>query len=88
MKINHPIFDNHWISVFKKGEEVNVNKIRGEISNLGINSDTQRAGIRQCLGNGIPSDIRKPSFESWMAAIKIEIHILKFKSNPTGMIRR
>ena len=64
-----------------------INKIKGEISKLGINSDTQRAGLRQYLGSSFPTNTSKPSFESCMTAIRTEFNLVEFKSHPTSNIR-
>ena len=84
--MHHPSFENQWISVFKWGDNPNISRIKDEINSLKINSDTQRVGLRQCLGNGILLDIRQPSYESSMGAFRTEIHIVKFKSHHTGVI--
>ena len=73
--------------MFKWGDNPNISKIKYEINRLRINSDKQREGLRQCLGNGIPLDIRKPSYKSCMAALRTEIHIVRLKLYPTGAIR-
>ena len=39
------------------------------------------------LANTIPSDIKRLSYEFCMAAIRIEIHLVKFNSHPTGTVR-
>ena len=36
--------------------------------------------------NSIPSDIIKPSYESYMATIRIELHLANFKSHPTRIV--
>ena len=36
--------------------------------------------------NSIPSDIIKPSYESCMATVRIELHLVKFKSHPTRIV--
>ena len=41
LKINHPNFNNYWITVFKWEDCVSDNKIIYEIGKLGINTDTQ-----------------------------------------------
>ena len=87
LSFHHPSFENQWILVFKWGNNPNISKIKDEINSLKINSDKQRAGLRQCIGNGMPLDIIKPSYESFMAVLRTEIHIVRFKSYPTGAIR-
>ena len=85
---NHISFDNRWILVLKQGGKIrNYNRIREEFNKLGINSETQRAGLRNCIGSKTPSEIKKPSYELCMAAVRTDIHIVKFKSHLTGVIR-
>ena len=66
---------------------MNYSKIRDELDKLGINSETQRVGLRNCKESKIPSRIRKLLYELCMAAVKTEMHLVKFKSNPTREIR-
>ena len=55
---------------------------------MGINYDTRRSGLRQCLKTNTSSDIKKPSFETYMATMKSEVHLAKFKSYPTSKIKK
>merc|ERR1712112_95759 len=53
-----------------------------------INTITQRIGIKSLLKNTyLPSNIRNPSLEMALAAMRSETHIIKFKSHPTGEFR-
>ena len=62
-------------------------KVRSNIDGLDINTESQRTRLRQCLKANTPSNIRKLSLEICIAAMRTEIHIVKFKSHPTGKIR-
>lgn len=87
LDINYPNFENRCFTVFKWEDRVNGNKDNDWIERIGIISDTQRARVTQCLSNHMPSDIKKPSYESCMTAMRTEVHIVKYKSHPTGKIR-
>ena len=87
LKIKHPGFENRQFTVFRWQNRVDDNKVKSQTLRIGINSDTQRAGLRQCLSISIPSNIKTPSYESCMAAMRTVVYIVKFKSHPTGKIR-
>ena len=73
--------------MFKWQDKVSDIKVRSDIEKLGINSESHRACLRQCLVTNTLSNIRKPTLEICLAAMRIETHIVKSKSHPTGMIR-
>ena len=87
LKIKHPSFANRWFTLFKWEDRVDDSKVKSEMDRIGINSDTQRARLRQCLKTNTPSNIRKPSLETCLAAMRTEVHIAKLKSHPTGKVR-
>ena len=63
-------------------------KIKSELEKNRNNFETQRAGLRQCLSISFLSSIKKPSYESCMAAIRADVYIVKFKSYCRGNIRK
>ena len=63
------------------------NKVKGDIDRLGINTESQRTQLRQCMRANTPSYMRKPSLEICMAAMRTETHIVKFRSHPIVKIR-
>ena len=87
LKIKHPSFDSRWITVFKFEDRVNDFEVKRDVERLGILSESQRAGLRQCLKINTPSYIRKLSLETCLAAIRTEVYIAKLKSHQTGNVR-
>ena len=49
LKLKHPSFDNRWFTVLKWDDRMDENKIKSELEKNGINSNTQRAGLREYL---------------------------------------
>ena len=84
--IVHSSFGKRWLIAFKWEDRADDIKIKYEMYRLGRNSNIQRAVVRKCVGISMPSYIKKPSYESCIAAIRTKIHIVKFKSHPTGKI--
>ena len=83
----HIIFDNRWITIFK----FNVNNDKTEIDKIltfnKVNSDNERTGIRDILKTNVPENIRNPSFEITLLAMRTQDNIVRFKSHSTGEYR-
>ena len=86
LKSKQSSFDSKWNVFFKLKDRVNDNQVK-DMERMEINSESQRAGLRQCLKTNTPSHIRKPSLGNALEAMKTEIHIAKIKSHPTGKVR-
>ena len=57
--------------MFKWQDKVGDSKVNSDIEKLVINSESQRAGLMKCLKTNTPSNIRKPSFETCLLAMRI-----------------
>ena len=59
IEIKHPSFEKIWINIFKWKDRVSESKVKNDIGELGINTERQRAGIRQCMSTNTPSYMKK-----------------------------
>ena len=86
-KVVHPSFENRWVTVFKFQNYISEEQIRNRLNEFKINTLTQKIGIRSIIKANVPSNIRNPSLEMALAAMRSETHIIRFKTHPTGEYR-
>ena len=69
-KISHPSFENRWITVFKFENTRTEEQIRDRLKELKINTFSQKSGIRTLIKVNVLSNIKSPSLDMALAAMR------------------